>query len=109
MDIKIARSIIADKELSDDDISVLIFQAKKKAANHYFWGEDDNPTEEELENFYRRYEAEIYDVAKAINSADARDGQISHSELGVSRSWGKTGKETIEDALSAITPKTYIF
>lgn len=109
MDISTAKLIIDDPMLSDEAISVLIIRARKKAANHYFWGVDDTPSAEELNCFYNRYEMEIYDLAKAINSSDARDGQISHSELGVSRSWGKTGKETIEDALSAIPPKTYIF
>lgn len=109
MDICTAKIVIDDPTLSDDAISILIIRARKKAANHHFWGANDNPSEEELNCFYNRYEMEIYDLAKAINSSDSRDGLISYSELGVNRSWGKTGKETIEDALSAIPPKTYVF
>ena len=54
------------------------------------------------------YEFEIYDLAKAINSDDARGGLVSHTELGVTRNWGQTGKKDIELALAKIPPKTYV-
>lgn len=108
MDVSIARTIIKNNNLSDNDIAILILQAQKKAANHHFWKEDDNPTEEELQKFYDRYEMEIYELAKAMHSSDARGGLISYSELGVSRSWGETGQKTVDSALSSIPPKTYV-
>lgn len=108
MDVSIARAIIKNNNLSDSDIAILVIQAQKKAANHHFWKSDDNPTEEELQKFYDRYEMEIYDLARAMQSSVARDGLISFSELGVSRSWGETGQKSVESALSSIPPKTYV-
>lgn len=108
MDISIAKAIIKNKNLSDNDIAILVIQAQKKAANHHFWKSDDNPTEDDLQRFYDRYEMEIYDLAKAMHSSDARDGLTSFSELGVSRSWGETGQKSVESALNSIPPKTYV-
>lgn len=108
MDVGTLKLILEDETLSDNAIEALLLRAQKKAANHHFWRDTDVPTEEQLSAFYKRYEMEIYELAKAINSSDARDGQISHSELGISRAWGRTGKETIDDALSEIPPKTYV-
>ena len=50
----------------------------------------------------------LYDLAKVINSDDARGGLVSHTELGVTRNWGQTGKKDIELALAKIPPKTYV-
>lgn len=108
MDVNSARLIIQDETLTDANIASLLLRAKSKAKNHHFWRDGDNPTEEELEAFYNRYEIEIYELAKSMYDADSRDGLVSYSELGVSRSWGKSGSQTIEDALSLIPPKTYI-
>lgn len=108
MDLDVAREIINDETLSDKQLSVLLLKAQRQAANHHFWRDNDEPTEEQLEKFYARYEFEIYEVARAMNSDDARGGLVSHTELGVSRSWGETGKETVNKALAAIPPKTYI-
>lgn len=108
MDANVLKVILDDETLKDSQIAVLLVKAQKQAANHHFWADFDNPTEEELERFYDRYEFEIYDLAKAINSDDARDGLVSHTELGVSRNWGQTGKKDIEVALSKIPPKTYV-
>lgn len=108
MDANVLKVILDDETLTDSQIAVLLTKTQKQAANHHFWADFDNPTEEELERFYNRYEFEIYDLAKAINSDDARDGLVSHTELGVSRNWGQTGKKDIEVALSKIPPKTYV-
>lgn len=108
MDVNTAQLIIKDDTLSESDISILLKKAQRLAVNQHFWAPDDVPTEEQLTAFYERYEFEIYDIAKAINSDDARDGLKSFTELGVQRTWGKTGKETIDSAISAIPPKTYI-
>lgn len=108
MDIKLLKVILGDETLTDEQISVLLIKAQKQAANQHFWADDDEPTNEELERFYKRYEFEIYDLAKAINSDDARDGLVSHTELGITHNWGQTGKKDIEIALSKIPPKTYV-
>lgn len=108
MDANTAKKIIDDDALTDNDISVLLDRAKKKAVNQHFWKSDDIPTEPMLEVFYARYEFEIYDIAKAIYSNDSRDGLKAYSELGVSRTWGETGKETVDKAVAAIPPKTYV-
>lgn len=108
LDGKLLKVILNDEALTDDQIAVLLAKAQRQAANQHFWADDDVPTEEELEGFYSRYEFEIYDLAKAINDDDARGGLVSHTELGVSRNWGQTGKKDIEIALSKIPPKTYV-
>lgn len=108
MDAKLLKIILDDETLTDEQIAVLLVKAQKQAANQHFWADDDIPTEAELERFYNRYEFEIYDLAKAINSDDARGGLVSHTELGVTRNWGQTGKKDIEIALSKIPPKTYV-
>ena len=94
MDAKLLKVILDDETLTDEQIAVLLV--------------NDIPTEAELERFYNRYEFEIYDLAKAINSDDARGGLVSHTELGVTRNWGQTGKKDIELALAKIPPKTYV-
>lgn len=108
MDAKLLKVILDDETLTDEQIAVLLVKAQKQAANQHFWADDDIPTEAELERFYNRYEFEIYDLAKAINSDDARGGLVSHTELGVTRNWGQTGKKDIELALAKIPPKTYV-
>lgn len=72
MDAKLLKVILDDETLTDEQIAVLLVKAQKQAANQHFWADDDIPTEAELERFYNRYEFEIYDLAKAINSDDAR-------------------------------------
>lgn len=108
MSIETARTIIGDSELTDGEVSVLLERAKKLAKNHYFWHPKDKPDEDELEAFYDRYEYEIYDVAKEIYSANSRDGLKQFTELGVTRVWGLSGQESIDNVLNAcIIPKTY--
>ena len=108
MDIKTAKTIIGDTALTDETVSALILKAQKLAKNQHFWHPDDNPSDPELERFYDRYEFEIYDIAKEIYSSDSRDGLTSFSELGVSRTWGKTGKESVSAAVASIPAKTYV-
>ena len=108
MSIETAKTIIGDDDLSDKEVSVLLDRAKKLAKNHYFWHPDDNPTDEELEAFYDRYEYEIYDLAREVYSATSRDGLKQFTELGVTRVWRLTGQESITATLNAtIIPKTY--
>ena len=109
MDVSILKRLIGDESLSDDDASILMARAKKLAANHYFWGTDDEPSEEEVEKFAKRYEWEIYDVAAAIKGTNDRDGEIEHTELGITRVWEKTNGSTINTALSKIPVKTYVW
>ena len=106
MDLNMAKTIIGD--MPDNEISVLLERAKKLAKNHYFWKSDDVPNEFELQEFYDRYEFEIYDIAKTVYSAESRGGLQQFTELGVTRVWGKTGEESINVAVSNIPTKTYI-
>lgn len=108
MNIETFKTILGDSELTDEQLTVLLERAKKKAVNHYFWGADDDPTEDELEKFYDRYEFEIYDVAKTIMDSADRDGLKRYVELGITREWETGGEKAIENALSAIIPKTYV-
>lgn len=108
MDLKTARTIIGDSSMSDDEVSALILKAQKLAKNQHFWHPDDNPTDDELNGFYDRYEFEIYDIAKNIQQSDARGGLKEFSELGVTRKWGESGTESINASVAAIPPKTYI-
>lgn len=107
MDIRTAKAIVDDATLTDEKLSVLLMKAQRLAINHYFWKLDRPPTNEQTEAFLTKYEFEIYDIVKALNSDDARGGEVSHSELGVTRTWGETGKQTIDKALSAIPRKAY--
>lgn len=107
MDISMAKAIIDDPTLTDEKLSVLLLKAQMLALNHYFWKLDRPPTDEQKEAFLTKYEFEIYDVARAMNKDDARDGEVSHTELGITRQWGETGKQTIDKALSAIPRKAY--
>ena len=108
MSIETLKTIIGDSEITDEQLSVLLERAKKKAVNHYFWGVDDNPTSEELDKFYERYEFEIYDIAKTMVDSDSRDGLKRYVELGITREWETGGDKAVEEALSAIIPKTYV-
>lgn len=102
------KTILNDESLTDDQVSVLMSRAEKLAVNQRFWHKDDNPTDEELEAFYSRYEFEIYDIAKAINDSGNRDGLRQYTELGITRVWGESGNDTVYNAVSAIPPKTYL-
>jgi len=108
MDIDVARRIIGNDDLSDDDVSALLLRAQKLAKNQHYWKPDDDPEKVELERFYERYEYEIYDIAKEVYSSNSRGGLKEFSELGVTRKWGGSGSETVSLALAAIPPKTYV-
>lgn len=108
MNIDKLKTIMGETDLSDEQITVLLERAQKKAVNHYFWQSDDIPTEEEREAFYDRYEYEIYDVAVAMAESESRDGLKRYVELGITREWETGGEKAIEGALSAIIPKTYV-
>lgn len=108
MDIEKAKEIIGDNDLSIKEVSVLLERAKKMAKNHYFWHPKDNPTEEEQEAFYDRYEYEIYDIANEMHSVLAREGLKQFTELGVTRVWAYGGFESVSAIInSTILPKTY--
>lgn len=109
MNIETFKSILKDTSLTDDQLLILLERAKRKAINHYWWKVDDNPTDDEIENFIDRYEFEIYDVAKTIYDTSSRDGLKKFSELGVTREWDSGGDKAIEDALSQIPTKTYVW
>ncbi len=107
MDVNTAKKII-DADLTDDEVLVLLNRAKKLAKNHYFWHPKDNPSEEELEAFYDRYEYEIYDIASEMHSVLAREGLKQFTELGVTRVWSYGGFDSVTAVINAtIIPKTY--
>ena len=108
MSIETLKSLMEDTDLSDDQLSVLLEQAKRRAVNHHFWKQDDEPSVDDLMKFYTRYEFEIYNVAKALDTASARDGETQHTELGITRVWGRSGEQSVTESLEAIPTKTYI-
>ena len=105
MDAKFLKVILDDETLTDEQIAVLLVKAQKQAANQHFWADDDIPTEAELERFYNRYEFEIYDLAKAINSDDARGGLVSHTELGVTSNWDRQVRKILSWPWRRFHPK----
>ena len=98
-------------DIDEESASILLNRAKKLAVNHYWWGINDIPTDEEIERFCKRYEYEIYDVAKALQSDADHDGEISHTELGITRVWskGNSSSSVVTEALGAIPAKTYFW
>jgi hypothetical protein len=108
MSIETLKTILGDSEISDEQLTALLERAKKKAVNHHFLQIDDEPSEGELNKFYDRYEYEIYDLVKVMADSDSRDGLKRYVELGVTREWESGGEKSIENALSAIPPKTYV-
>lgn len=109
MDIETFKTILGNTTLTDEQLEVVLERAKRKAINHFFWKSDDFPTDEEKENFIDRYEYEIYDLAKTVIEIGSRDGLKQFSELGVTRVWESGGDTAIENSLSAIPTKTYIW
>ena len=109
MSVETFKVILGETSLTDEQLEIMLERAKRKAINHYFWREDDNPTDEEIENFIDRYEYEIYDLAKTVISVASRNGLKQFSELGVTRVWESGGDKAIEIALSSIPTKTYVW
>lgn len=109
MNIETFKTILGETSFTDEQLEVLLERAKRKALNHFFWKSDDEPLEEEKENFINRYEYEIYDLAKTVIDVAKRDGLKEFSELGVTRIWASGGDKEIEDALSQIPVKTYVW
>ena len=108
MSIETFRTILGKEDITDEELEVLLKRATRKAINHFYWKEDDIPTEEQEENFIDRYEYEIYDLAKTMYSVAKRDGLKMFSELGVTREWETGGDKSVERALSAIPVQTYV-
>lgn len=109
MNIETFKVILGETSLTDEQLTVLLERAKRLAINHYWWKEDDDPTDEQIENFINRYEYEIYDVAKTINDSTKRDGLKRFTELGVTREWESGGDEAVESALNKIPTQTYVW
>ena len=109
MNVETFKAVLGETSLTDDQLEALLERASRKAINHYWWKEDDNPTDEEKENFINRYEYEIYDVAKTILESASRSGLKQFSELGVTRVWAVDGDKAIENALNAIPVQTYVW
>jgi len=109
MSVETFKVILGETSLTDEQLEIMLERAKRKAINHYFWREDDNPTDEEIENFIDRYEYEIYDLAKTVITVASRNGLKQFSELGVTRVWESGGDKEVEDALSAIPVQTYVW
>lgn len=109
MSVETFKKILGNTSYTDDELELLLNRAKKKAINHYWWKEDDNPTDEQIENFINRYEYEIYDIAKTAIDVASREGLKQFSELGVSRVWENGGSKEMENALSAIPVQTYVW
>ena len=109
MSVETFKTILGETSFTDEQLEVLLERAKRKAINHHYWRTDDNPTDEEKENFINRYEYEIYDLAKAVIDVAKREGLKQFSELGVTRVWAIDGNKTVEDALSQIPTKVYMW
>lgn len=109
LNIETFKTILGETSYTDEQLKVLLERAKRKAVNHFWWKEDDNPTDEQIENFTDRYEFEIYDLAKTVIDVAIRDGLKEFSELGVRRVWESGGNKAVEDALSAIPVQTYVW
>lgn len=109
MNVETFRKILGDTSFTDEELELLLERAVAKAVNHYWWKEDDAPTDEEKENFIRRYEYEIYDLAKTVIDVSSRQGLKQFSELGVTRVWQSGGEKAIDDSLSQIPVKTYVW
>lgn len=109
LNIETFKSVLGETSASDEQLSILLERAKRKAINHYWWKTDDTPTDEEIENFINRYEYEIYDLAKTVLDVASRNGLKQFSELGVTRVWGVDGDTAIENALSELPVKTYVY
>lgn len=109
MDVETFKLYLGETSYSDEELEFLLERAKRKAINHYWWKEDDIPTDEEQDNFINRYEYEIYDLAKTVIDVGKRNGLKQFSELGVTRVWQSGGEKAIEDSLSQLPVKTYIW
>lgn len=109
MNVETFRTILGETSYTDEQLNVLLERAKRKAINHFWWKSDDEPTDEEKENFINRYEYEIYDLAKTVVDVAQRGGLKEFSELGVTRVWQSNGSKEVEDCLSQIPRKTYIW
>lgn len=109
MSVETFKAILGETTLTDEQLETLLRRAQSKAINHYWWKEDDNPTDEDKENFINRYEYEIYDLAKTIIESASRNGLKKFSELGVTREWESGGDKAIEESLSAIPVQTYVW
>lgn len=109
MSIETLKKIIGETSMTDEQLEALLERAKRLAINHHWWKEDDVPTDEEKENFIERYEYEIYDLAKTVTEVAQRNGLKQFSELGVTRVWQSGGEKAIEEAMSSIPAKTYVW
>ena len=109
MNIETFKAILGETTLTDEQLEIMLERASRKAINHYFWKSDDVPTDEEKENFINRYEYEIYDLAKTVIEVAQRNGLKQFSELGVTRVWQSGGDKAVEESLSQIPVKTYVW
>jgi len=109
MNVETFKTILGETSLTDEQLEVMLERAKRKAVNHFYWKEDDIPTDEEIERFVDRYEYEIYDLAKATIESAMRGGLKQFSELGVTRIWESGGDQEVENALNAIPVQTYVY
>lgn len=109
MNLETFKRIIGNTSLADEDLQVLLDRAVRKAINHYWWREDDIPSEAQIEIFVSRYEYEIYDLAQAMYESASREGLKQFSELGVTRVWENGGSKEVDDALNAIPVQTYVW
>lgn len=109
MNVETFKTILGETSFTDEQLEVLLERAVRKALNHFFWKSDDNPTDDEKENFINRYEYEIYDLAKTVIDVSKREGLKEFSELGVTRVWQSSGNKEVEDCLSQIPVKTYVW
>lgn len=109
MSVETFKTILGETSFTDEQLQVLLDRAIHKAVNHFWWKSDDVPTDEEKENFINRYEYEIYDLAKTVIDVASRQGLKQFSELGVTRVWQSSGDKEIEDCISQIPRKTYVW
>ena len=109
MNIETFKKILKDTSLDDEQLEIMLDRAKKIAVNHFWWREDDEPLESDIERFVNKYEFEIYDIAKAMHESASRDGMKQFTELGVTRIWDSGGDKAVQDAINVIPVNTYVW
>lgn len=104
-----ATEIIGDDSLTENEVMSLVDRAERRAVNYFFWSNTDRPTDEEKEAFLEMHEYDIYEIASTLVNSIARGGLVSHTELGITDNWGKSGSQSVDEILGfLIGRKTYV-
>lgn len=104
-----AAEIIGDDSLTENDVMSLVDRAERRALNYYFWSEDERPSDEQKDAFLEMHEYDIYEIASTLVNSIERGGLVSHTELGITDNWGKSGSQSVDEILGfLIGRKTYV-